>query len=93
MLRNSIKGIHGKKMRRYEFWRDQNFHFWLKVLEKGLRPSASCQQVGVNEEAVKSVKQWSSQALVNRIRGSLIAINKWIQARTIHSMSAKGFSG
>jgi hypothetical protein len=27
----------------------EKFQFWLKVLEEGLRPSISCQHVGVNE--------------------------------------------
>jgi len=56
------------------------------------RPFASCQQVGISGEVVKSAINGPTKHLSYYIRGSFITINKWIHAPTIHSILVEGFS-
>jgi hypothetical protein len=52
-------------------WNAYNVHekiqFWLKVLEEDLRPSTSCQHVGVSEQAVRSASNGLVKHLSTRL--------------------------
>jgi hypothetical protein len=45
----------------------EKLQFWFKVFEEGLRPSTSCQHVGVSEHTMKSVSNGPIKHLSTRL--------------------------